>query len=47
MSPTSTAPRHRTGPTIRGTMRASPPRVWIVAGLSESMPSSAVANRFE
>ena len=47
ISGTSTGPRQRIGPTTRGTVRGSPPLVWIVAGLSESMPSSAVANRFE
>ena len=30
MSGTPTGPRHRTGPTMRGTTRGSPPRVWIV-----------------
>ena len=47
MSRNSTGWVRRTLPTTRGTGVSSPERDLIIAGLSISMPSSAVANRFE
>ena len=47
MSSTSTGPRRCTLPTTRGTLTERPARLVIVAGLSLSMPSSAVAKRLE
>ena len=47
MSPTSTGPLRRTLPTTRGTLTERPARLVMVAGLSLSMPSSAVAKRLE
>jgi hypothetical protein len=47
MSPTSTACRRRILATTRGTLTERPARFVIVAGVSLSMPSSAVAKRLE
>ena len=47
MSRNSTGWVRRTGPTTRGTGVSCPDRDLMIAGLSMSMPSSAVANRLE
>ena len=47
MSSTSTGPLRAILPTTRGTLTERPARLVMVAGLSLSMPSSAVAKRLE
>ena len=47
MSRTSTGPRRRIGPAMRGTSTVPPERFGTSAGFSASMPSSESANRLE
>ncbi len=47
MSRTSTGSRRRTLPIARGTTVSLPARLRTTAGVSMSMPSSAVAKRLE
>ena len=47
MSSTSTGPRRLILPTTRGTLTERPARLVMTAGLSLSIPSSAVAKRLE
>ena len=47
MSSTSTGRVRRIGPTTRGSSTATPVLDTLVAGETESRPSSALANRFE
>ena len=46
-SRTSTGPRRRIGPVMRGTTARAPLRLMVVPGFTMSTPSSAVAKRFE
>jgi hypothetical protein len=47
MSRNSTGLRRRILPATRGTMVSTPARFFTIAGVSMSMPSSAVAKRLE